>query len=112
MRDFGLRRGGMRTEAIREGGDGIYVHLDVHPGARKTRLGGRTAAARGAIRIDVAAKPERGAANRAICSFLEGLLGPGVRVLVVRGLSSHRKVVYVAGTSLNRVTEALARGPP
>jgi len=102
----------MSSEAIREGGDGIYVHLDVHPGQRETRLGGVRAAARGAIRIDVAAKPERSAANRAICSYLEGLVGPGVRVLVVRALSSRRKVVYVAGTSLNRVTQVLARGGP
>jgi len=112
MRPFGLRRGGMRNEAIREGGDGIYVHLDVHPNARETRLGGARAAARGAVRIDVAAKPERGAANRAICSYLEALLGTGVRVLVVRGLTSRRKVVYIAGTSVDRVTEALARGNP
>jgi len=102
----------MRIDAIREGGDGIYVHLDVHPGARETRLRGVRDAARGAIRIDVAAKPERGAANRAICSYLEKLLGTGVRVLVVRGLTSRRKVVYIEGTSLPRVTEELSRVSP
>src|SRR3990170_5522986 len=108
----GLRDARMTAAAIREGAEGIYVEMDVRPGARETHLGGSRASPRGAIRIDVAAPPQRGAANRQLCAYLERLLGPGVRVLVVRGLTSRRKTVFVAGTTIGRVAEAFGRGIP
>ena len=98
----------MTAEAIREGGEGIFVQLDVHPGARETRLGGQVA--RGAIRVDIAVRPEKGAANRALCAYLKALLGPDARVLLVRGRTSRRKTVLVVGIARDRVAKALARG--
>jgi len=110
MDSAGLRLTGMIADAIREGGEGVYVRLDVRPGARETRIGGTRASPHGGIRIDVAARPQAGAANRVLCAYLERLLGPGVRVLVVRGLTSRRKTVFVAGTTRDRVAEVLAPG--
>ena len=108
----GLRDARMTAAAIREGAEGIYIEIDVRPGARETHLGGSRESPRGAIRIDVAAPPQRGAANRQLCAYLERLLGPGVRVLVVRGPTSRRKTVFVAGVTRDRVTEVLTRGKP
>ncbi len=103
---------GMKADTIREGAEGVYVQIDVHPGARETRIGSGNGTARGAIRIDVAAPPQQGAANRVLCAYLERLLGPGVRVLVVRGLTSRRKTVFVAGATIGHVAEAFGRGIP
>lgn len=100
----------MSAEAIREGDHGIYVQLDVHPGARETRLGSQ--GARGAIRIDLAARPERGLANRALCAYLERLFGTDARVFLVRGQASRRKTVLIVGITRDRVARAVARGNP
>lgn len=100
----------MSAVGIREGGAGLLVDLDVHPAARETQVRGATRGARGAIRVDVAARPERGAANRGLIAYLETLLGPGVRVFVIRGLTSRRKTVLVVGITKERLARALVEG--
>jgi len=66
----------------------------VSPGARRTELVGRQG---DAWKVRVAAPPERGRANEALCELLAGLLRvPRGDVTVAAGGSGRRKVVEVA----------------
>ena len=97
----------MEAGAIREEGGAIYVRVQVRPGARESRIRETDMSGRGLVRIDVAAPPEAGAANRALCTFLERRLGKPVHVRVVRGLTSRRKTLRIEGASRDRVASAL-----
>jgi uncharacterized protein (TIGR00251 family) len=108
MARVGLRRPTTESDAIREKGDAIYVRVQVRPGAPETCIGSAKGSARGSIRIDVAARPEAGAANRTLCAFLERQFGRDVRVFVVHGLTSRRKTLLIAGATRDRVAQVLA----
>ena len=89
------------------------VTVHVHPGARREAVRGWRAD--GALRLDVAAPPERGRANDAVTALLAGVLGvPRGRVAVVRGHGSRTKVVEVTGLGddelRRRIAAALAGG--
>ncbi len=52
----------------------------------------------GTWKIKIAAAPEKGKANKELCSFLAERLGvPQSRVEIVSGQTSHRKHIRVAG---------------
>ena len=99
----------MVAGAAREApGGGVLLDVDVRPGAAATRITGYHEGRR-ALRIDVAAKPERGAANRALAAFLEGLV-EGAYVRIVRGAGSRHKTVLVRGVAKDALLAALERG--
>jgi uncharacterized protein (TIGR00251 family) len=86
---------------------GVSLRLRVKPGARRTRLVG---AHGGALKLEVAAPPERGKANAAVTRLLAGVLG--VRrsdVVITGGETSQDKRVEVAGTTAVAVAAALRR---
>jgi uncharacterized protein (TIGR00251 family) len=95
--------------ALREASGGILVQIDVRPGAAETRIVGYHGGRR-AIRVDVAARPERGAANRALAVFLARLAGGSARI--VRGAGSRHKTVLVEGVTRPALLAALAREAP
>jgi len=94
--------------ALREAPGGVFVDVDVRPGAPATRITGYHEG-RHALRVDVAAKPERGAANRELLTFLTGLV-EGASARIVRGAGSRHKTVLVRGAPREAVLAALARG--
>ena len=94
--------------ALREASGGVLIDVDVRPGASSTRITGYHEGRR-AVRVDVAAPPERGAANRALAAFLESLLR-GASARVVRGAGSRHKTVLVQGVARGALLEALRRG--
>jgi len=78
----------------------------VSPGASRTRVLGEHA---GALKISVAAPPEKGKANKAVTDFLASALG--VRkadVSVVSGETPKSKLVAVDGLPAKAVQEKLA----
>ena len=78
----------------------IVIH--VQPGARKTEIVGLYGEA---IKIKVAATPERGVANEALVEFLAKRLGLGKgAVKLVRGRTGRHKTIAVEG-----INEADAR---
>jgi uncharacterized protein YggU (UPF0235/DUF167 family) len=78
----------------------------VHPRARRERIAG---AVGDALKLEVTAAPERGAANEAVERLLADVLHvPRSAVSVVSGHASRAKKVEVAGLSAR---EAAARIP-
>jgi uncharacterized protein len=75
-------------------GGGTRLRLRVKPGARKTAV---TGVHGGALKVSVAAPPEKGKANRAVVALLAKALGmPTSAVTIAAGDTSQDKVVHVA----------------
>lgn len=73
---------------------GTRLRLRVKPGARKTAIVGIHG---GALKIAVAAAPERGKANRAVVALLAKALGlPVSAVTIASGETSQDKVAEIA----------------
>ncbi len=73
----------------------MRIRLRVKPGGRRDRLLG---AYGGALKLEVAAAPERGRANAAVAKLLAETFGLAASdVSVVTGASSQDKVVELAG---------------
>lgn len=91
------------------GGAGTAVRLKVVPGASRSRLLGLLG---DRLKVAVAAAPEGGKANAAVCELLAEALGlPERDVNVTSGASQPRKTVTVAGLAPAMVAERLgARG--
>ena len=83
------------------------ISVVVSPGARRSELVGRQG---DAWKLRVAAAPERGRANAAVCALLAEALGvPVATVRVVAGASSRRKVVEVDGLDTAELDRRLSR---
>ncbi|MEN8233532.1 MAG: DUF167 domain-containing protein [Actinomycetota bacterium] len=89
-------------EPIASHPEGVTVRVLVVPGASRTEVKGRHG---DAIRVRVAAPPEGGRANRAVCDLLEGLCGG--RAELDRGATSRTKMILLRGVDLNGVKAAL-----
>jgi len=98
----------MYEDALREASGGIFVSVDVRPGAPETRISGYNAWRR-SLTVDVAAPPERGAANRELEALLARVGGAGCDARVVRGATARRKTVLVRGVSRDAMASAIAR---
>ncbi|MFA7468893.1 MAG: DUF167 domain-containing protein [Desulfotomaculaceae bacterium] len=87
---------------IREDLSGVSIRVRVQPRASKNQLAGELD---GALKVRLAAPPVDGAANRACCEFIAGLLGVAkTRVEIAHGHTGRNKTVRVAG-----ITAAEAR---
>lgn len=85
---------------------GVQFAVKVVPGAARNRVVGLLG---GALKVQVAAPPEGGKANAALCAVLAaGLVVPLRAVAVVRGHGNPRKVVAVAGINASALLEKLA----
>jgi len=63
----------------------------------------------GVLRVRVAAPPVKGKANRELVAFLSKTLGLGKGSLtIVKGHTSHNKVIAVAGLSQEEVIQRLS----
>lgn len=77
---------------------GVAVRVKVVPGASRTKVAGVLG---DRLKLMVAAPPEDGKANRAVCELLARVLGVAARdVEVTDGHTSPRKTVAVAGLTL------------
>lgn len=90
--------------ALRSSGDGVRLTVHVQPRAKTTAWGGPHG---DALRVRVAAPPIGGKANKALIGFVAETFGVGKdAVAIVRGEKNRRKVLAVAGVSLE---DAIAR---
>ena len=85
---------------------GTLLTVKVSPNAPRDAVLGCQA---GALRLAVAATPEKGRANRRLTKFLARLLeiSPS-RVEVVRGQTARDKSVLISGLTRQRIGEVLA----
>jgi uncharacterized protein (TIGR00251 family) len=86
----------------RSDGDGTLIEVWVAPGASRTAVAGEHG---GALRVRVAAPPERGRANRALLELLGEALGADVEL--VAGESTRRKRVRAAAITAEQVVARL-----
>jgi uncharacterized protein (TIGR00251 family) len=81
------------------------ITVTVSPGARRSELVGRHG---DGWRARIAAPPERGRANEALCELLAGALDvPRVAIRVVAGRSGRRKVLEIDGLDSAEVDRRL-----
>lgn len=81
----------------------VRIRLKVVPGSRKEQIVGPLG---DRLKIKVAAPPEQGKANQAVCELLARALGVDTRrVEIVAGLTNPEKVARVEG-----VSEAMLKG--
>lgn len=77
--------------------DGVAFRVKVVPGSARTRVVGRLG---DALKVAVAAPPERGRANQAVIRLLAERLGVAKNtVKITAGETSARKTVFVSGVS-------------
>ena len=82
------------------------LNLRVAPGARRTEIVGRHGER---WKVRVAAAPEQGRANAAVCALLADTLAlPSGAVTVVSGGSSRDKLVHLAGIGPEETERRLA----
>ena len=93
------------TLRITAAAGGVQFAVKVVPGAAQDRIVGPLG---DALKVQVAAPPERGRANERLCALLAVALAvPERAVEVVAGASSARKVVRVVGIDAATATQRL-----
>jgi uncharacterized protein (TIGR00251 family) len=86
--------------------DGPDVLLTVHVQPRASRIQVRYAPDRVSVRLT--APPVDGAANAACCACLAELLNfPKSRLSVIRGLTSRKKLIRIAGSDARQIIARL-----
>ena len=89
------------TIEVRDAADGAIFGVKVVPGSSRTAVAGELG---GLLKVQVAAAPEKGKANAAVCELLGKVLGVGKKaVRIVSGTTNARKQVEVAGVSAAEV---------
>lgn len=94
--------------------DGIRLHVKVVPGASRTKIAGVLGER---LKLAVAAPPEAGQANRAVCELLAAFFAvPQRDVLITAGQNQPMKTIEIVGVTACAATEklntALRRPPP
>ncbi|MCG3131335.1 MAG: hypothetical protein FLDDKLPJ_02125 [Phycisphaerae bacterium] len=90
---------------IEERDGGVLLPVKVVPGASRDRFAGEWD---GRAKIAVAAPPEGGRANKAVCAFIANLLGIQRRdVRIVAGEASPLKTLSVTGVTAERLRASL-----
>ena len=84
---------------------GVVLHLKVVPGASRSRIVGLLG---DRLKVAVAAPPEDGKANDAVCKLLAEALGiPARQVAVTQGHSRPQKTVTISGLPLDQIRSRL-----
>ncbi len=92
-------------DCLKPANDGVEIRVKVVPGASRDRIAGMLG---DALKVQVAAPPEKGKANKSVCALLAEAVGAARRDLeVVSGHASARKVVRVRGVTVEGVRAAL-----
>ena len=90
------------SKVVRSHPDGALLTVWVVPGAKRTELVGYHG---DALRVRVAAVPEKGRANKAVIALLERVLGSRVRL--AGGAGSRRKRFVVVGVTVDHLVSQL-----
>ena len=86
---------------LQQQGRDVLLPVKVVPKAARDRIVGELD---GRLKVAVAAAPEKGAANQAVCKLIAGTLGIRTQqVRVEAGHTSPRKTLRIAGSSLQQV---------
>lgn len=93
---------------ITEKDGAIRVRVRVQPRASETALAGEHA---GALKVKIAAAPDKGRANRALLEFLSERLGVRPSAIsIVLGEHSRDKLLFIRGIGKEELSERLGIG--
>jgi uncharacterized protein (TIGR00251 family) len=93
--------------AISSTPDGVAVKIKVVPNTSRTKIAGLLG---DRVKVAVAAPPEAGKANKAVCKLLADLFNlPAGEVRIVSGLSRPRKTVELLGISMCEAAERFGK---
>lgn len=96
-----------RSAYARAVAGGVELTLKIVPGASRSRVAGVLG---DALKLQVAAPPEKGRANAAAVELLSRVLAvPGADIAIIRGLSQPRKTALIRGVALADATDAIER---
>ncbi|HAI14638.1 MAG TPA: DUF167 domain-containing protein [Phycisphaerales bacterium] len=85
--------------------EGVLLQVKAVPCASRTRIAGVLG---DRLKVQVAAAPEGGKANKAICKLLAKTFSlPPREVCVIRGTTNPHKTVQLSGLDLNKVIAVL-----
>lgn len=88
---------------------GVVIRVKVVPGSRKEGIVGVLG---DRLKVKVAAPPEDGLANAAVCALIAAALGAAARsVTVASGASRAEKEVRVEGIGVEQAAGILGEGP-
>lgn len=91
---------------IESSDEGVVIAVKAVPGASRDQVVGPLG---DALKVKVAAPPEAGKANQAICKLIASALGvPGRDVKVVSGGTQPNKRIAVIGVTVEQVQRRLA----
>ena len=95
----------MTASVLKSDSSGVTLQVFVQPGASRTAVCGMHG---DAVKVRVAAAPEKGAANRALSAYFADKMGVRrTSVRIVRGTTSRRKTVRIDGVLEDDVRRAL-----
>lgn len=89
---------------LRETSEGVILSVIVAPNARETKIVGIDGT-RGRVKVNVAAPPVKGKANKELMKFFKKLFG--AEVVIVRGETSREKDLLIKGITKKEVIEKL-----
>lgn len=89
-----------QTRAVRSHPNGAMLTVWVVPGAKRTEIVGFHG---DAVRVRIAALPEKGRANRVLVDYLADRLGVSMRI--TGGAGSRRKRLLAPGVTVDRLVE-------
>ncbi len=85
--------------------NGIQISVKVVPGASRDRIAGLMG---DALKVQVAAPPEKGKANAAVAALLAKALNVSPKnVTIIRGQTSPRKTVLVTGITIEEAQQRI-----
>jgi len=81
------------------------ITVKVQPGASKNEVVGLKG---DALRLRIAAPPEKGKANKELLEFLRRQLDvPGADIAIISGQTSHQKVIAIKGLNRSEILKRL-----
>ena len=96
----------MDAISLRQKANGIELKVRVIPNAKKSAVKGIW---QESLKISIAAPPEGGRANRALCDFCAGLFGLAKKeVSITHGEKSRNKTVLLRTINASRIRSILA----
>ncbi|MBX3381162.1 MAG: DUF167 domain-containing protein [Phycisphaeraceae bacterium] len=90
---------------VTQDGDGCLIRLKVVPGSSRDALAGVLG---DRLKVKVAAAPEGGKANKAVCILLASVFDVKPRdVSIIAGATSPEKTAHIKGVTVEQVRQAL-----
>lgn len=95
-------------DAVREGGDGVLIDIEVTPGTKTVKIPSGYNPWRKRIEVRLSREAQKGKANQQLISELSGMLGIKEKdITLVLGHSGHKKTVHIKGINLEQVNSLM-----